>query len=92
MELTKMILISFTVNAILFFLLFSVGILPGINIVGVPFIIVGLGAINLIMLLVCLFKCKMPTFGAQPFTDYNTIEKSKHKKIKVRSQSAFPIY
>ncbi len=59
--LTKMILISFTVNIILFFLLAAVAILPGLNLVGVPFIVVGLGAINLILLLVCLFSCEMPS-------------------------------
>ena len=62
-ELKKMIMISFTINIILFFLLAAVAILPGINVVGVPFIIVRLGAINLIMFLVCLFTCKMPHFG-----------------------------
>ena len=61
--LKKMILISFTINIILFFLLGSVAILPGLNLIGVPFILVGLGGINLIMLLVCLFKCEMPKFG-----------------------------
>ena len=55
----KMAIISFTVNIILFFILGSVAILPGLNLVGVPFIMVGLGGINLIMLLVCLFTCTM---------------------------------
>ena len=61
--LKKMIMISFTINIILFFLLASVAILPGINLVGVPFIMVGLGGTNLIMLLICMFKCEMGSFG-----------------------------
>ena len=84
-ELTKMMLISFTVNAILFFLLFAVGVLPGINLVGVPFIVVGLGVINLIMLLVCLFKCKMPHFMPEPFTNLiNRQSNSKNKSLNLK--------
>ena len=61
-ELKKMAIISFTVNSIIFFMLGSVAILPGLNLVGVPFILVALGGINLVMLLVCLFTCEMPSF------------------------------
>ena len=78
-SLKKMILISFTINIILFFLLCAVAILPGINLVGVPFIVVGLGGINLIMLLVCLFKCKMPSFQSN-FTDYSKYRHNHEKK------------
>ena len=53
-----MAIISFTVNIIIFFLLFGVAILPGLNLVGVPFVIMLIFGVNLIMLLVCLFKCK----------------------------------
>lgn len=66
MDLKKMALISFTTNIIVFFLLFSVAIIPGLNLVGVPFIIVGIVGMNLIMLLVCLFTCKMPHPSSKP--------------------------
>ena len=59
-DLKKMVLISFTINVVSFFMLFAVGIIPGLNLMGVPFIFLGIFTINLIMFFICLFKCKMP--------------------------------
>ena len=55
----KMFLISFTINIVIFFIFGSVAILPGLNLVGVPFIMVAWGGINMIMMIVCMFKCKL---------------------------------
>ena len=53
----KMFLIAFTINIVIFFIFGSVAILPGLNLVGVPFILVAWGGINMIMMIVCMFKC-----------------------------------
>ena len=63
-ELSKMVLISFTINAVFFFLIFAVLMIPGLNLIGTPFLVVGWSGVNLIMLLVCMFKCKMPSFSS----------------------------
>jgi len=82
----KMFLISFTINIIIGFLILGVAIIPGFNLIGVPIIsFVWLG-VNLIMLLVCLFKCKMPSMpGCKAnFTDYQKYRQEHQKNNQLR--------
>ena len=58
----KMFMIGFTFNIVFFFIVGSVAILPGLNLVGVPFLIVFIGLANLIMGLICMFKCNFNPF------------------------------
>lgn len=63
-SLKKMILISVTVNMVIMFLIFAGFILPPpLSFVAGPFSLVVFVMFNLIMFLVCLFKCEMPHFG-----------------------------
>lgn len=63
-SLTKMVGISIAVNLVIMFLVFAGFILPPpLSFVAGPFSLVGFVMFNMIMFLVCLFKCEMPHFG-----------------------------
>ena len=71
-KLKKMILISMVVNAILFFGMFGVGIVPGLNLVGVPFLIFGIMLTNAVLFFYCAFSCEMPTMPSSTYSTYST--------------------